>query len=203
MQRHLAISVESHRSRVLAVVFAVLLAASWSLSSKSNADDGDSGALPAVGDTATDFELSGPGDVTAKLSDLTSEGQVVVLVLRGWPGYQCPICSRQVGELIGKADEIAVAGESVVLIYPGPADGLSEHAEEFMEGTTLPDRFHFVIDPGYEFTNAWNLRWDAPRETAYPSTFVINGDNVITFAKISMTHGGRSNASEVLEALAD
>lgn len=196
-------SIAVRRSRILAVMFAVLLVVSGILPSITVADDGDSEALPAVGDTATDFDLSGPGDVTAKLSDLTSEGPVVVLVLRGWPGYQCPLCTRQVGELIGKADEIAAADASVVLIYPGPADGLSDHAEEFMEGTTLPDGFHFVIDPGYEFTNAWNLRWDEPRETAYPSTFVINGENVITFAKISMTHGGRSSAAEVLEALAE
>jgi hypothetical protein len=58
------------------------------------------------------------------------------------------------------------------------------------------------MDPDYKFTNAYRLRWDAPRETAYPSTFVIDRERKVRFAKVSKTHGGRATASEVLKALA-
>jgi hypothetical protein len=75
-------------------------------------------------------------------------------------------------------------------------------AEEFITGKTLPANFHLWIDPDYSFTNAWHLRWDAPRETAYPSTFVIAPDGKIRFAKISKTHGDRASAEDVLKALA-
>lgn len=60
------------------------------------------------------------GEKTAKLSELTKTGPVVLVVLRGYPGYQCPICTRQVADLRRNADEFAKLGAKVVLVYPGP-----------------------------------------------------------------------------------
>jgi peroxiredoxin len=138
---------------------------------------------------------------TVRVSELTKQGQVVLVVLRGWVGYQCPICTRQVGDLRAHAKELADAGAKVVLVYPGPADGLKEHAEEFVSGKGLPANFNFVLDPRMQFVSDWGLRWDAPNETAYPSTFVIDTDGKIRFAKISTSHGGRASAAEILAAL--
>jgi hypothetical protein len=50
--------------------------------------------------------------------------------------------------------------------------------------------------------NKYGLRWDAPNETAYPSTFVISKKGEIVFSKISTTHGGRATNEEIFEALA-
>lgn len=58
-----------------------------------------------------------------------------------------------------------------------------------------------VTDPDYIFTNSWGLRWDAPRETAYPSTFVIDRKGVVRFTKISKTHGDRANPADILKAV--
>jgi peroxiredoxin len=88
-----------------------------------------------------------------------------------------------------------------VLVYPGPAGGLEGHAEEFARGKALPENFHLVVDPDYTFTNAYDLRWDAPKETAYPSTFVVGADGKVAFAKVSHTHGDRAKLDEVLRAL--
>jgi peroxiredoxin len=85
------------------------------------------------------------------------------------------------------------------MVYPGPADKLAAHADEFVRGKTLPENCHFVIDPDYAFVNAYNLRWDAAGETAYPATFVIDKERQVRYAKISMTHGGRSKADEVIK----
>lgn len=156
---------------------------------------------PAVGSEAEEFKLKTLDDKTVSLEQLTANHKVVLLVLRGWPGYQCPICKRQVGEFLSKAEDFAKQGVEVVMIYPGPADWLGEYAKEFLGERTLPANFHFVIDPDYQFTNAWNLRWDEPRETAYPSTFIIGKGRKVEFAKISKTHGGRVSAATVLEEL--
>lgn len=163
----------------------------------------DDPKLPTVGENARDFELADLHGNHQQLSGFTKKGPVVLLVLRGFPGYQCPICSRQVGQYVAAADRFQGANASVLMIYPGPAEGLKAHAEEFIAGKALPENFHLLIDPDYSFTNAWNLRWDAPRETAYPSTFVIGKDGTIKFARISKTHGGRAPVSDVLKALAD
>jgi peroxiredoxin len=155
-----------------------------------------------VGATVTDVELQPlESDETIKLSELTAEGPVVLVVLRGWPGYQCPICFRQMGELLRQADTIQELGAKVVLVYPGPADNLSEHAKDFLKSTELPAPFLFVVDPDYALTNTYQLRWDEPRETAYPSTFVLDLDRVIKFRKISFSHGDRAKTDDVIEVL--
>ncbi len=156
---------------------------------------------PQVGQTAQDFTLTRVDGREIQLSQLCAQGPVVVLVLRGYPGYQCPICSRQVGQFLARQEQFAAAQANVVMIYPGPAEGLQAHAQEFVTGKTLPDRFHLLLDPDYSFTNAWGLRWDAVRETAYPSTFVVAPDRKVTFAKISHTHGDRANVADVLHVL--
>ncbi|MGE0760852.1 MAG: redoxin domain-containing protein, partial [Pirellulaceae bacterium] len=161
----------------------------------------DEAKLPAVGDEARDFELADLHEESFRLSSFTEQGPVVLVVLRGFPGYQCPICSRQVGQYISAADKLKAAKATVLMVYPGPADGLKPRAEEFITGKTLPEGFHLLIDPDYTFTNAWRLRWVAPRETAFPSTFVIGQDGSIRFAKISKTHGDRASVDDVLKAL--
>lgn len=156
---------------------------------------------PIKGDKATDFTLNTPAGDAVSLSKLLKEGPVVLVMLRGWPGYQCPICTRQVAEFMASAKEIEKAGARVLLVYPGPAEKLKEHADEFRRGKEMPDNFYFVIDPDYKFTNLYALRWDAPKETTYPSTFVIDRDGTIKFAQTSKTHGGRASGAKVVEAL--
>jgi peroxiredoxin len=157
---------------------------------------------PAVGTNAPDFELKNLNGEVVSLKKLTAEHAVVLLVLRGWPGYQCPICSRQVGEFLAKKEEFTKHGVEVVMIYPGPADLLAEHAKEFQGARAFSGNYHYLIDPDYGFTNAWGLRWEAERETAYPSTFVIGRDGRIKFGSTSTTHGDRASAATVLEELA-
>ena len=59
-----------------------------------------------------------------------------------------------------------------------------------------------LLDPGFTFTQAYRLRWDAPNETAYPSTFVVDTHGTITFARTSRSHGDRVPVAGVLKALA-
>ncbi|TWU35357.1 Redoxin [Novipirellula aureliae] len=157
---------------------------------------------PKVDAEAPEFELMNLKNEPISLRKLSKNGPVVLLVLRGWPEYQCPVCSRQVAEFLSKKAELKKAGAQVVMIYPGPAALLAEHAKEFQGEIELPDHFHFLIDPDYTFTNAWGLRWEAPRETAYPSTFIVGADNKVKFGLTSTSHRGRESAANVLEELA-
>lgn len=156
---------------------------------------------PAVGDSAPDYTWTALDGDKVTLSKQIAKRQVVLIVLRGFPGYQCPICTAQVGELIGKADTFKTLKTQIILVYPGPADGLKAHASEFVQGKGIPSNFTFVLDPDYGFLNRYNLRWNAPHETSYPSTFVIDNKGKIVFAKISHSHGGRAKSAEILAAL--
>lgn len=156
---------------------------------------------PKVGDEAKDFELAAVGGEKVKLSKLTEGGPVVLVVLRGYPGYQCPLCTKQFAEFRAKADEFKKAGAQVAFVYPGPADGLKDKAAEFAKGKDYPAHFTLLLDPDYSLTTAYGLRWDAKNETAYPSTFVIDGTRKVVFAKVSTTHGDRAKVEDVLAKL--
>jgi peroxiredoxin Q/BCP len=184
----------SYSSKALvAVVFGAILAGANPVAAANP---------PAVGDQAKDFELSALGGGKVSLSKLTEAGPVVLVVLRGYPGYQCPLCTRQFGEFLGKAEEFKKAGASVVFVYPGPPENLEKRADEFVKGKTYPDHFHLLLDPAYSFTAAYGLRWDAKDETVYPSTFVIDGKRTVRFATVSKTHAGRAKAGDALKILA-
>ena len=159
--------------------------------------------IPKVGDAAPAFALKGLDDETVRLADLAAKGPVVLVVLRGWPGYQCPVCDRQVQNFIASAADFAAAGAQLAFVYPGPAADLKAHAVEFKswKGRAWPAAFRYALDPDYAFTSAYGLRWDAPRETAYPSTFIIDHTRTMRFAKVSRTHGDRTTAAALLAEL--
>ena len=162
---------------------------------------GSDNSPPAVGAAAPDFTLKTPEGDPVTLSKLTSQSPVVLIVLRGWPGYQCPICTKQVGQFVAKSKEIEKAGGTLLLVYPGPSDDLKAHADEFRTGKNFPPNFHFVIDPDFTFTNQYHLRWSEKNETAYPSTFVIDKSGTIRYAHTSHTHADRTTPETVLEEL--
>ena len=158
---------------------------------------------PRVGAKAPDFALKDATGASFVLSQERAQGAIVLIVGRGWPGYQCPFCTRQFAEFRSHAKELEEAGARVVWIYPGPPEELAKHAADFTGAAAVPSNFRVLIDPGYAFTNTYGLRWDAPQETAYPATFVIGRDGTIRFANVSLEHGGRTPVAEVLKALGE
>jgi len=157
----------------------------------------------SVGNNASDFNLITIQGNEIQLSKINNHHPVVLVVLRGWVGYQCPVCSRQVGQLISEVERLKKHDAAVILVYPGPSDELQKKANEFTEDFNLPENFYFTLDPDYSMINKYGLRWDAPKETAYPSTFVIDKSGKIVFSKISKTHGGRAKIDEILEVLGE
>lgn len=158
---------------------------------------------PDIGQKAPDFTLSTPDGHPLSLSGFTSKATVVLVVLRGYPGYQCPYCQRQVHDFVANADKLAALNAQVLLVYPGPPAELDQRAKEFLvKQNELPANLHLVIDPDYKMTNQYALRWDAPKETAYPSTFLIDRHGVVFFRKISHSHDDRAAADDVLAELA-
>lgn len=155
----------------------------------------------AIGKRATDFKLKTITGDEVQLRKINADHPVVLIVLRGWPGYQCPVCTKQVGSLVADADKFAEKGAVVLMVYPGPSLQLQEHAKEFSEDYKFPENFYFTLDPDYSMIAKYGLRWEAANETAYPSTFVFNKKGEIVFSKISTTHGGRADNEEIFEAL--
>ena len=154
---------------------------------------------PAVGAHAPDFTLSTPTGKSIRMSAEQRGNDLVLVVLRGFPGYQCPYCVKQVHDFIDHASDFAAKNTRVLLVYPGPPADLDQHAKEFLEKQAeLPTNIVLVTDPDYTVTNLYGLRWDAPHETAYPSTFVLDKKGKIVFEKISHSHGDRLSAEDAV-----
>ncbi|AFL86753.1 Peroxiredoxin [Terriglobus roseus DSM 18391] len=157
---------------------------------------------PAVGEVAPDFTLSTPTGKSVQLSKGLKQASTVLIVLRGYPGYQCPFCQKQLHDFIEHATEFAAKKAMVLLVYPGPPAELDQRAKEALaKQADLPTNITLVIDPDYKVTNLYGLRWDAPHETAYPATFILDHNGKILFEKISHGHGDRASAKDVLDAL--
>jgi thioredoxin-dependent peroxiredoxin len=157
---------------------------------------------PAVGAKAPDFTLSTPTGKAVTLSTEQGGHGLVLVILRGFPGYQCPYCVKQVHDFAEHASDFKAKNTSVLLVYPGPPADLDQHAKEFLEKQTgLPSNIVLVTDPDYKVTNLYGLRWDAPHETAYPSTFILDKTGMVVFEKISHSHGDRLSAQDALDHL--
>src|SRR5438270_10614672 len=96
---------------------------------------------PDVGQKAPPFSLNSPEGKTVSLMGLTNNRPVVLVVLRGYPGYQCPYCVKQVHDFVENADKFTTA--QVLLVYPGPPAELDQHAKEFLaKQNPLPENIH-------------------------------------------------------------
>jgi peroxiredoxin Q/BCP len=159
-------------------------------------------AGPAVGDAAPDFNLPIVGeDDYLSLKEANESGPVVVIVLRGYPGYQCPLCSQQVGAFVNRAAALAKVAKKVILIYPGEASMLDKHAEEFVGSRSIPAPIVIVRDPDMKMITEYGLRWSKSKETAYPAAYVIDKNGRIRWSKISDSHAGRASVDEVITEL--
>jgi peroxiredoxin len=179
-------------SRTSALALAIALSAVLSAAGQSR--------TPGVGDKAPDFALEAIDGSRVTLSRELAEGPVVLVLLRGWPGYHCPYCVRQFGEFLRSRNELVAAGARVVWIYPA-ASRADVHIDGFVGSTDVPSFFRLLIDPGFVFTNQYGLRWNAPGETSYPTTFVIDRGGIVRFVHTSRSHGGRTPVADVLAAL--
>lgn len=193
-----------NRPRILSVhakgTFYICLMVSLIVCSDARSDDAKTPL--AIGQKAIDFELPTVGaDDYITLEDEYDKGPVVVIFLRGYPGHQSPLCSQQVNALSNRARAISQFAQRVIMIYPGPRADLARHAEAFLGSKKLPAPLVLVRDDGLKTVDQWGLRWNKPRETTYPATYVINKNGRVAWSKISSSHAGRSTVEEILTAL--
>ena len=176
---------------------AIVLVASATFAGHLSAAD----TPPKRGDRAPDFTLNTLEGRSVALASLVTESAVVLVVLRGWPGYQCPVCARQVQDFAARAADFHDRQARVVMIYPGPAEALKAHAREFVQNKEWPAAFTLLLDPDFAFTKAYGLRWDAKKETAYPATFIIERGGTVRHAHVSQSHGNRLSAAKAIAEL--
>ncbi len=157
-----------------------------------------------VGQRAIDFELPiVNGDGYLSLSDTYKGGPTVVIFLRGYPGYQCPIC------LDGKSTRWSTApkcshqaAHRVVLVYPGQTRDSSASRRFHGSRGDCPSRWSSLRDDDHESRESVGRAMEFnPRETAYPATFVLDRYGRVAWKKVSRSHAERSSVEEILKEL--
>jgi peroxiredoxin Q/BCP len=69
---------------------------------------GSAGAqTPATGSKAPDFRLDTPTGDSISLAKEPVKGTLVLVLLRGFPGYQCPYCVKQMHDFVEHSADFA------------------------------------------------------------------------------------------------
>jgi hypothetical protein len=71
---------------------------------------GGAGKAPKLGEKAPPFSLLDLDGQRVTFDGELTRGPVVLVLLRGWPGYQCPFCTRQFADFLGHASAFEAAG---------------------------------------------------------------------------------------------
>jgi peroxiredoxin len=166
-----------------------------------------------VGDRAPDFTLPDATGKTVKLSELLSQGPVVVTWYRGaW----CPYCNIALRGFQNRLPEIRSAGATLVAISPQTPDhSLSTAEKGHLEFAVLSDR-------GNKTAHAYGVAYQVPRvvadqmkgrldlakfngdesgELPLGATYVIDREGVIRYAFVDADYRKRAEPSDVIAAL--
>jgi len=144
--------------------------------------------------------LADTGDVV----DLTqcAEGKRIVLVLlRGFPGYVCPYCTKQTAELVRAVDRLDALNAVVYVVYPGPSDKIRAFTKsvtrqlEERPDFSLP--FRVLLDVDLAAVKAIGLVGDL----AVPATFVLADDGTVLYRHIGRNKADRADIGTVLDFL--
>jgi thioredoxin-dependent peroxiredoxin len=102
---------------------------------------------PATGQKAPDFALTSLEGTRVQLSQELARGPIVLVVLRGFPTYQCPFCTRQFADYLAHGADLQAAHARVLFVYPGDPEGLNDHAKALVAGRPLPANYQILMDP--------------------------------------------------------
>ena len=158
---------------------------------------------PAVGGRAADFTLRALDGTTVQLSKELAKGEPIVLVvLRGWPGYQCPFCTRQFGDYLANATRFDKVGLACSSSTRGPGEGLREHAEAL---SPRPGNAQGLSSPARSRLCLYERIWAALECAAGDGLPVdVRGrrDGRDVLPQTSRGHGDRVTADAVLKVIA-
>lgn len=135
--------------------------------------------IPEIGQAAPDFSLHDQSGAVVSLKDLTRDGPAVIIFYRG---YWCPFCKRLLRQVQKRLAAIRERGAHLVAIAIDPPE-LSQAL-----AAVLKLEFPLLSDPDSKVIDAYGVRNElpgAPPGIPHPATFVIDGQGVVRFAKVS------------------
>lgn len=133
------------------------------------------------------------------LNNLRGKKDVVLVVMRGYPGYVCPYCSAQTGRFIQHYQEFAKRDAELLIVYPGPA----KHIADFVQAAKTQSQsqgevpFPVLLDEDFKMVERLGISGDM----AKPSTFILDRQGQVRFAYVGATLTDRPSLKAILAEL--
>lgn len=162
------------------------------------ADGGDPAGRGLLGRPLPRTRFLLPGGGALDLATFAGKERVVVIVLRGFTHKVCLECSTQTLALADAAPEFERRRARVVLVYPGPVDGIAQlrgGLASLREGVAPP--FPVVADPELALVNGLGIA----EKLAKPTALVLDAKGIIRYAYVGRNALDRPSAKELLAAL--
>jgi len=168
-----------------------------------------------AGVEAPDFEALNFKGKKVNLSDLYTDGPVVLIFYRGsW----CPYCNAQLHQLQSRIEDFKKYSASLVAVSIDKID----KAAEAVEGNDL--EFEIISNPEGDIIEKYDLMYQVPDELnklykekynidleaasgrtdhviAIPATYIIDTNGIIVFAYANEDYKIRTSVEEILEEL--
>ncbi|QEG21628.1 haloacid dehalogenase type II [Mariniblastus fucicola] len=166
-----------------------------------------------VGDAAIDAELTNWNGETVKLSELWSEGPVVLMWYRG--GW-CPYCNIQLRAMQQNLDKIENAGARLVVLTPELPEKAKETAATnnldivalHDNGSAVARKYGILFKLPAAIVPSYRDKLKLPEyngndamELPLSATYVIDKSGTITYAFLDADYKKRAEPADVIEAV--
>jgi peroxiredoxin len=159
-------------------------------------DDAQTNANVAAG--ALEITLTDSKGQPIDLKKYRGQKNIVLVVMRGYPGYVCPNCSAQTSRLIRHYSEITARDAEVLVVFPGP----SEHLKDFVsvsqnQAANAEVPFPVLLDEKFTLVDRLGIRGNL----AKPSTYILDKQGDVRFAFVGATSADRPSVKALLQQL--
>jgi peroxiredoxin len=150
----------------------------------------------AAGDL--DLVLKAPDGKSVDLKQYRGKKNLVLVIMRGYPGFVCPNCSAQTSRLVSNYEEFVKRNTEVVVVYPGPTEHLQEYISvSRTQAGNLPVPFPILLDEKFAAVDRLGIRGDL----AKPSTYILDKEGEVRFAYVGATTADRPSLKAILQQL--
>lgn len=132
------------------------------------------------------------------LSEFKGKKKLVLVILRGFAGSVCLVCSSQTIALSKNIEQFHDKDTEVVLVYPGPIETVPNFinsVRNLEENVTLP--FPVVLDVDLNLVNTFKINGSL----AKPSTLILDKDGIVRYAYVGKNPSDRPTIPDLLNAI--
>jgi peroxiredoxin/outer membrane murein-binding lipoprotein Lpp len=151
-----------------------------------------------IGQPLPQSRFLGPDGSIVDLNDYRGKKNVVLVVLRGFPGFVCPACSAQTVALMRNEEKFVERDAQVVLVYPGAAESIPAFVDSIKEyESETPLHFPVLLDVNLGAVE----KFDIKGALAKPTSLIVDKEGLVRFAYVGESYDDRPSAKLLLEAL--